>query len=103
MPAPSAAPTRAGATRGQPAIAPTARPAPAPMPPPVTARSPQVSPQADTERARGIRKMEANLVCMVRTSGGKLVARNILGHPMEGVWRHFPRIVNQRQEDQLNI
>jgi hypothetical protein len=44
---------RRRARSGQPAIAPTARPAPAPMPP-LTARSPQVSPQADRAKAARI-------------------------------------------------
>src|SRR3989338_10321162 len=103
MPAPSAAPTRAGPTRGQPASAPTARPVPAPMPPPVTARSPQVSPQADTDRARGIRRTEAILVFMVRTSEGKWAGSGrttILGHP-RGRLRYLPAIDRERQENTI--
>src|SRR5262245_27433521 len=71
MPAPTAAPARAGASNGQPAIAPIARPAPVPIAPPVTARWPQVSPQPDTESARGTRISAKTLVFMARTSRGE--------------------------------
>src|ERR1700733_4079107 len=69
IPAPTAAPTSTGATSGQPASAPTARPVPAPMPPPVRARSPQVSPQAESAKASGSTITATNLVFMTDLEG----------------------------------
>src|SRR5262245_18035007 len=68
MPAPTAAPTRAGASNGHPTSAAMARPEPAPMPPPVAARSPHVSPHPETLSARGSTSRQTLLAFMSQTS-----------------------------------
>jgi len=72
----NAVPISAGPTSGQPARAAMPRPAPVPMAPPVTARSPQVSPQAASDRASGRTINATILVFMTRPrEGERLVGR----------------------------